>query len=217
LQSVALLRHLQRNDDEKWDAVFDWFYESNIWAVCLNVKWDAMHSESNNSILFAKKLMFAVAENVDVTRRARENGFMETPLTLAAKIDDEASVYKLIDRRADIEAVDGRSWTALHWAADNGLESSCKALLKRKANVNAQNNRGNTPLLLAAKGVWGSLGRKNGLPNVVRLLLEAGADAKMKNNSNETALQLSVSCFWDQDSNNFCINPLWRVFKKTYF
>ena len=40
-------------------------------------------------------------------------------------------------------------WTALHYAAYNGILVACQLLLDHGADVNARNDQGNTPLCLA--------------------------------------------------------------------
>jgi ankyrin repeat protein len=62
-----------------------------------------------------------------------------------------------------------------------GGPDAVKLLLDRKANVNAQDVRGMTPLMLA-------IGLDHPDPLVVRLLLEHGADPKIKSKAGETAI-----------------------------
>lgn len=58
----------------------------------------------------------------------------------------------LVDLGADLDATFGkRKQTLLHWATDNAPFSIATFLLSHKANVNAQQSDGSTPLLLAAK------------------------------------------------------------------
>ena len=52
-------------------------------------------------------------------------------------------------------------------------------LIQDEANVNAKNDTGTTPLMIAAGN--------NPNPEVLKALLEAGADAKAKNNEGKTA------------------------------
>jgi ankyrin repeat protein len=73
------------------------------------------------------------------------------------------------------------SFTPLILAAANGGPDAVKLLLDQKANVNAQDVRGMTPLMLA-------LALDHPDPRVVRLLLEHGADPKIKSKTGETAL-----------------------------
>lgn len=89
----------------------------------------------------------------------------------------------LIENGANVNAVSNDGTTALHLAV-SGPEDSLKALIKAKADLNVQDNKGNTPLILACK--WE--GEKK-----VRLLLRAGADFNIKNNAGESAADLCAA------------------------
>lgn len=89
----------------------------------------------------------------------------------------------LIENCANVNAVSNDGTTALHLAV-RGPEESVKALIKAKADPNAQDKNGNTPLILAAK--WES-------EKKVRMLLRAGADFNIKNNSGESAADLCAA------------------------
>lgn len=52
-----------------------------------------------------------------------------------------------------------------------------RLLIKRKANVNAQDEKGVTPLLLA-----GGNKNKSAFEDIVETLVDAGADVNIKNN-----------------------------------
>lgn len=73
------------------------------------------------------------------------------------------------------------SFTPLIVAVSYGGADAVKLLLDHKANVNAQDVRGMTPLML-------SLALDHPDLRVVRLLLQHGADPKIKSKSGETAL-----------------------------
>jgi ankyrin repeat protein len=79
--------------------------------------------------------------------------------------------------------------TPLIAAVSYGGLDATKMLLDRKANVNAQDVRGMTPLMLA-------LALDHPDPRIVRLLLEHGADPNIKSKSGETALD------WARKFNN---------------
>lgn len=67
----------------------------------------------------------------------------------------------------------------MHYAAANGAESACSALLNNGADINAQDSYNTTPLLIAVK---------NGYVSIVDLLLTYGADMNRKGSRGFTCL-----------------------------
>ena len=62
-----------------------------------------------------------------------------------------AAVYEAIGEKKELAYLPGKlGFTALHWAAQCGHLDICELLLHSGANVNAQNQTGDTPLHLAA-------------------------------------------------------------------
>ena len=61
----------------------------------------------------------------------------------------EAAVTLLLDRGADINAVNEADFTALHGAAMRGLNEVIKILVDRGANINARDFRGRTAYRMA--------------------------------------------------------------------
>ena len=76
---------------------------------------------------------------------------------------------------------DERGYVALHWACGKGHLECAKALLGAGADINKQNNIGNTPLMWAAA---------NGKIEVVRELLKRGAKKELKDNDDNTAYDM---------------------------
>merc|ERR1712098_551464 len=128
---------------------------------------------------FAKELLFAMSNTVDVHRRGAYNS---SQLMIAAKCNADRAIAKLLERGAETEDVDNFGWTATHWAASFQSEASCRILLKNGANINAQNRAGYTALMLAAL---------NADAKFVKLLLCFAAKTKMKTNDGRTAVQLA--------------------------
>lgn len=120
------------------------------------------------ALSFTKDLLLIMSVNVDIDKRS----FTFTPLMLAVKFDAKNAVVELIERGANIEALDENEHTALHFASYYGSTSSCKILLQNGANVSAKNKYGWTPLRMSAC---------SGHEEIVRLLLESGADTKITN------------------------------------
>lgn len=63
---------------------------------------------------------------------------------------DEKIVRMLIEKGANINAVDENANSALILAASLGFEPIVQVLIEKSANINARNNEGNSPLILAA-------------------------------------------------------------------
>jgi len=111
-----------------------------------------------------------------------------TPLMCAAGYNSLAAVNLLIRAKADVKATDNEDWTALNFAVVyKNKNPECleivKALLAAGADVDAETDGGNTPLMQAAY-----LGEN---PEVIHVLLLAGADPKISNLEGKTALDLA--------------------------
>lgn len=88
-------------------------------------------------------------------------------LIAAVYRDDTDTVIDLINRGMDVNSVDPAGNTLLHVAARNGNVRLLEILLKGKANPNARNRVGDSPLMLAAY---------NGKQPAIDFLLAAGAE-----------------------------------------
>ena len=109
------------------------------------------------------------------------------PLLAAIFSGNLEVVRKLIEyNRADINVGDVYEWTPLHLASMGHNfkdDSVLLCLLEHGADINARNQDGSTPLLVASF---------HGALEVVRRLLERGADVEARRNDGKTALQLAV-------------------------
>lgn len=90
-------------------------------------------------------------------------------------------VNLLLDCGCSIDLPGEDGYTALHLAAEAGLEKIIKLLLERGANVNAQTLSKDTPLTL-------SLVRMR--MDVTRLLLSMNADPNIRNSTGGAALHV---------------------------
>ena len=105
-----------------------------------------------------------------------------SPLADAVEQRDATAIRTfLADSAIDAPQPDGT--TALHWAARHDDLAAAKSLLAAKANPNAQNRYGVTPLSLACT---------NGSAPLVTLLLDAGADANFALRGGETPLMTAA-------------------------
>jgi len=95
----------------------------------------------------------------------------ETALHLSVKAHNDNWVGFLLNKGADTEIKDRNGNTALHDAALVGDPTAITYLTSMKARVNATNNNGETPLVLAVH-------RKD--IEIVQLLIAAGADPNIQ-------------------------------------
>ena len=102
-----------------------------------------------------------------------------TPLIDAIKRHDSVAANALLDRGADVNAVEGDGATALHWAAQLDDVAAVESLLQAGAAVDAANRFNVRPLDLAAN---------NGNKDIVERLLAGGADANARSREGQTPL-----------------------------
>ena len=101
------------------------------------------------------KIDYLIGKGADVN--AKDNSG-NTPLITAAKEYSYAMtdvVTTLLNHNADLQAKDLDEMTALHWAAKQGLPGVVELLVEKKANAEAIDNSGKTPLDLAVERVDG--------------------------------------------------------------
>ncbi|XP_007491630.2 B-cell lymphoma 3 protein [Monodelphis domestica] len=106
-----------------------------------------------------------------------------TPLHVAVNTENTETVLLLLERGADIDAVDIKSGRSpLIHAVENNSLCMVQLLLQHGANVNAQMYSGSSALHSAS-------GR--GLLPLVRTLVRSGADSSLKNCHNDTPLMVA--------------------------
>jgi ankyrin repeat protein len=101
------------------------------------------------------------------------------PLIQAVKRHDRGAVNSLLDRGADVHAVEGDGSTALHFAAQADDADLVEALLEAGASPNAATRFGVTPLELASN---------NGNRAIIDRLIGAGADPNSVSREGQTPL-----------------------------
>lgn len=131
-----------------------------------------------------------VDPHVEVVRVLLDAGasvyFAESQLNLAASTGCVALVDLLLERGADVNAKDeweGRYFTPLHVAAEEGHEAVARRLLDAGADPMPRSQHHDTPLHRAAL---------RGRVATVRLLLDRGADVNADSRINDTALHLAA-------------------------
>ena len=96
----------------------------------------------------------------------------------------------LIENGADVNAVDGRKWTALHLVSQKGHVDVAKVLLENGADVNAVDEIERTALHFAAE---------KGHVDVAKVLIQNGADVNAVNKDKWTALHYAADSGWSVD------------------
>ena len=132
---------------------------------------------SNDNVEMLDKF-YDMSEEPDV---ADNYGFSGVLLTVADEGTSEERLAFLEDKGFDLTITNDRGQTALHMLMANREEEAegYDALMARGFDVNAADNSGNTPLILA-------LSFKE--PAVIETLLDAGADATAANSKGLTPL-----------------------------
>lgn len=120
------------------------------------------------------------------------------PLFNAIEMNNPSAVKALLKYKANVNAVDPEDdmqETPLHKACvKSGNYEIVQLLVDAKANLNAKNSKGLTPLSVAVGKGWGEYYIDT---RMITPLLDAGAEVNAVNNHRQTALHLAV---WDPDA-----------------
>lgn len=103
-----------------------------------------------------------------------------TPLQLACYNSHFGISEFLIDCGANVNMVNEKGRTALHYACKYGSLKIVRLLIRKGANINPVDNHGNTPLYFASKYGYDK--------DVVRELLKCGADYTITNKKGRDGL-----------------------------
>lgn len=95
--------------------------------------------------------------------------------------------------QAGLSPMDGEKASALHYAAALGKTSLVKLLLENKADPNATDENGDTPLLFLLRRQAKLNPASLGLPDTIKALIKGGANPKTKAEDGQNALQLAKS------------------------
>jgi ankyrin repeat protein len=94
-----------------------------------------------------------------------------------ASIED---VKSSLAETADIDVVDFKGWSGLHWALVREVDAVVALLLNSGANPNLPTGTGRIPLVIALR---------SGQADAVKLLLKAGADPNQADGDGRTAVE----------------------------
>ena len=117
----------------------------------------------------------------------------KTALNHAAQRGDVEMLKSLLEKGADVFAVDCASKTPLHYAAQNGHIKISESLFDKYADVRAVDNFGQTPLHCAAQ---------NGHIDISNSLLDNGADVLAVDNDGRTPLHCAAQEGYVEMSNS---------------
>jgi ankyrin repeat protein len=107
------------------------------------------------------------------------NKASQTALMLACQNGSVKTVKFLIDKGADVNAIDKSGWTPLHYASQSGCVDSLKLIIEQVANVNAKNNDDQCAIHIAAK---------SGKLECLQYLIGKGADVNSEDVYKKTPL-----------------------------
>ncbi len=153
-------------------------HSQNAAAVELLIQWGA-DTEARDDKGHLPVHWAAARDNVDVlsillrtgkhVKAPTDDEIKDQPLHFAAIDGKAGNTNLLLDKGADIDALDAKDRTALFQAVDFGHLDAVKALLKRKASTTPKNTQGFTALTAAAIA---------GKTEITKELLDHGADIK---------------------------------------
>lgn len=126
---------------------------------------------------------------VDIATKGTDS-FKWEPLHYAVYSGNTDIVALLLEKGANVSALDGEQATPLHWAASQRRLAILKLLLEKGAPPSAQEYRGSTPLHMTA--LYGSPGCDELMGDMIEALLEAGADPLIPDAHGNTPLHRLV-------------------------
>ncbi|WYD81907.1 MAG: ankyrin repeat domain-containing protein [Candidatus Electrothrix gigas] len=129
--------------------------------------------------LFAITVIFLLSTSPFTAYAA---GNINSELLEMVKSGNIEAVKSLLEKGADVNAIDKAGWTALMFAARYGQGDIAEELIRKNARINVKDKDGWTPLMLAAM---------YGHRNVIHVLLTKGADIHARNKDGWTALKLA--------------------------
>ena len=166
--------------------------------------WTPLHFAVNNENLEAVRLLIdkgadfnlknqegwtafsgaALRGRTDMTELFLRKGIDTSSLHMAAFTGNLSRVKELVKTGTDVNVKDEFEWTALFWAACAGQTEVAKFLIENKADLVAQDGRGQSLLHQAAR-------TRADAVKFAELLIAKGADVNAKNARGDTPLHLA--------------------------
>lgn len=159
--------------------------------VAKNLDTELMIKSRNGDAEGVKALIEAGALVDEVDQEGR-TAFIHSGIS--AKFD---SAKLLLNAGADINLADNFGNTVTHYLC-NGRSTTRsirfleQLMVKRKANLQAINKEGLTPLMITAKSGYFEFSAK-GRPQLAKILIDGGVDVNLRNAKGLTALQVAIS------------------------
>lgn len=147
----------------------------------------ALHKAAEENDVIQMELL--ISQGVDVDHRDRSN---QTPLIRASSLikdyTHQTVIYILLKNGANPNAQDNQGNAAVHYLASMADPKVIELLLHYKAEVDVENEDGETPLFRAVRAEKFE---------VVKLLNERGADVNKLNSKNgSTPLHVACNCYY---------------------
>ncbi|AGE54552.1 ankyrin repeat PH and SEC7 domain containing protein [Paramecium bursaria Chlorella virus KS1B] len=183
IQLDGLVMSVENNSTTKEEDAFARSIIAEITATIEKIKDKKIQKEKLN-----KKLIKSIVKrDINSFKRLIESGAdvddvdIHEPLSCAIHIENVDMCRFLIQAGADIHKKDRQKRTLLHKMVDSKFHEGVKLLLEYDVNVNAQDNHGDTPFLLALFHDRIDIGIT---------LIQAGADITIRDNTGMSPLSL---------------------------
>jgi cytohesin len=188
---LATVQNLVRSDpslinskDEAGRTPLHWAAEGDG-KIYKNASWEEtgtnqpMYSNVPGMDNVSTSVLQFLLDNMADVNAADDKG--QTPLHLAASMDNLKAAKVLLDHGARVTAKDKDGNTPLHESARHGYVDISEFLLSQRAEVNARNNIGGTPLLVCSLYL-----------SEANLLLNRGADPNSRDDDGGSSLTFAI-------------------------